>query len=192
MWMKQWDCVVCKHGLGNESPNWSVINHFLQRKEFMSCVALVLSSWLETYLLEQQMILWHPWNVSFLEDARLQLCLQPSCVVLIAEKLPAEYTRWVIHCHLTVLLLFHSSSCRSAEAKRCAWVHCRRNMCGFGRWLNWVSDEAWVVTVYRTYKLADRGVVVGGTLKYGDHSLKSHALRGLHTAKPSNCFVHKI
>jgi len=65
-------------------------------------------------------------------------------------------------------------------------------MGGFGSRLNWVSDEAWVVTGYRTYKLADRGVVVGGTLKYGDHSLKSHALRGLLTAKRSNFFVHKI
>jgi hypothetical protein len=44
-------------------------------------------------------------------------------------------------------------------------------MCGYGRWLNWVSNEAWVVTVYRIYKFADRGVVVGGTLKYGYHSL---------------------
>jgi hypothetical protein len=55
-----------------------------------------------------------------------------------------------------------------------------------------VSNEAWVVTVYRIYKFADRGIVVGGTLKYGDHSRKSHARRGLHTAKRSNCFVHKI
>ena len=51
---------MCKLGLGNENPNWSVINHFMQRKELIYCVALVLSSWLETYLLEQQVILWHP------------------------------------------------------------------------------------------------------------------------------------
>jgi hypothetical protein len=65
-------------------------------------------------------------------------------------------------------------------------------MRGFGRWLNWVSNEAWVVTVYRIYKFADRGVVVGGTLKCGDHSRTSRALRGLDTAKRSNCFAHKI
>jgi hypothetical protein len=51
---------VCKHDLGNESSNWSVRNDFMSRKELMSCVVLVLSSWLETYLLEQQVILWHP------------------------------------------------------------------------------------------------------------------------------------
>ena len=48
------------------------------------------------------------------------------------------------------------------------------------------------MTVYRIYKFADRGVVVGGTLTYNDHSLKSNALRGLYTAKRSNCFIQKI
>jgi hypothetical protein len=65
-------------------------------------------------------------------------------------------------------------------------------MCGFGRWLNWVSNEAWVVIVYRIYKFADRGVVMGGALKYGDLSLNSHALRGLNNAKRSNCVFHKF
>lgn len=46
--------------------------------------------------------------------------------------------------------------------------------------------------IYRIYKFADHGVVIGGTLKYGDHSLKIHALRGLHTAKRRNCFVHRF
>lgn len=32
---------MCKHGLGNESPKWSVRNHFMQRKELTPCVILV-------------------------------------------------------------------------------------------------------------------------------------------------------
>lgn len=48
------------------------------------------------------------------------------------------------------------------------------------------------MTVYRIYKFADHGVGMGGALQYVDHSHKPHAIRCLHTAKRSNCFVHKI
>lgn len=40
--------------------------------------------------------------------------------------------------------------------------------------------------IYRIYKFADHDVMLGGALKYGDHSLMFHAL------KRRNCFVHRF